>query len=322
MRLAALPFLLGLSTTVVAQDDAEPALRAPRGLTAPVPGHDGFDPAVAALGRALFADKDLSVDRQTACVSCHSPAHGFASVEALAAGSLGKRALRNAPTLYNRAWGRAFGWDGKAPTLEEQVIAPISNPNEMALSLADAVERLRASDVYAARFEVLFGRPANAADLSVALASYVRTIVHGDSVVDDFRAADVAHLTTEERAGLWIYEGKGRCWKCHDGPNFSDERFHNTGIGVRDGQPEPGRMAVTGDPADAGAFKTPTLRGLTETAPYMHDGSLASLEDVVAFYRHGGNRNERLDARVEPLALTDAEAGNLVAFLRALSRRR
>jgi cytochrome c peroxidase len=125
----------------------------------------------------------------------------------------------------------------------------------------------------------------------------------------------------EERTGLWIYESKGGCWRCHSGPNFTDEEFHNTGVGAVDGVPEPGREAITKSASDRGAFKTPTLRGIALSPPYMHDGSLATLKDVVEYYRRGGNANEHLDEDLAPLDLTDVEAARLVAFLEALSRR-
>ncbi len=312
--------VLSLAISPLAAQSPALSLRVPRGLASPVPGAAGFKPGIAALGRALFFEPSLSIDSQTPCSRCHLPDHGFASVEALPPGSLGRRALRNAPTLFNRAWGEAFSWDGKAKSLEQQVIMPISNPNEMALPIDQAVQRLRRHQTLGARFQRLFGRPANAADLATALASYVRTLVHGDTAVDRFRDGTGGPLTRAERAGLWIYESKGGCWKCHSGGNFTDESFHNTGVGVVDGKPRPGRMAVSGRPADAGRFKTPTLRALTDTGPYMHDGSLQTLEQVVAFYRRGGNKNSGLDAKLKPLSLSDQEAAHLVAFLRALGR--
>jgi cytochrome c peroxidase len=138
--------------------------------------------------------------------------------------------------------------------------------------------------------------------------------------VDRFRDGDVEALSADEEAGLWIYEGRGRCWRCHNGPNFSDESFHNTGVGVVDGAPEPGRFAITGEEGDQGRFRTPGLRMLTRTAPYMHDGSLATLAEVVEFYREGGKANSHLSDRMGPIELTDDEAAQLVAFLEALSR--
>ncbi|MEC8494515.1 MAG: hypothetical protein VXZ39_06325 [Planctomycetota bacterium] len=138
--------------------------------------------------------------------------------------------------------------------------------------------------------------------------------------MDRFRLGERAALTPDEEAGLWIYEGKGGCWKCHNGPNFSDEDFHNTGVGAVDGVPARGRFEITGDEADRGRFRTPGLRMLTKTAPYMHDGSIETLAEVVEFYRRGGNVNSNRSDRMRELRLTDTEARQLVAFLEALSR--
>jgi len=137
--------------------------------------------------------------------------------------------------------------------------------------------------------------------------------------VDRFRAGDFAALDDAERAGLWFYESRGGCWRCHSGANFSDEDFHNTGVGAVDGRAEEGRLAVTGRPEDRGAFKTPTLRGVALTAPYMHDGSLATLEEVLEFYRQGGRPNPDLDPRLQPVEMSDEDVAHLLAFLRALS---
>jgi len=148
----------------------------------------------------------------------------------------------------------------------------------------------------------------------------VRRLRRADSPVDRFRTGDFAALSDEERAGLWFYESRGGCWRCHSGPNFSDERFHDTGVGALDGEPEAGRAAVSGLAEDRGRFKTPSLRGVALTAPYMHDGSLAALEDVVEFYRLGGRPNANLDPLLAPLEMGADDARHLVAFLRALSR--
>ncbi|MBI5365154.1 MAG: cytochrome-c peroxidase [Planctomycetes bacterium] len=277
-------------------------------------------PAEVALGRALFFDPILSDDRTLSCASCHEPEHGFADPSALSPGVHGRSTQRNAPSLFNRALGASFFWDGRVATLEEQVVQPIQNPDEMGLPLDRAVERLAAEQVYARRFEEVFGAPPTKASLARALAAFVGVLWLGDSPVDRFQAGDAAALTEEERTGLWIYESKGGCWRCHSGPNFTDEDFHDTGVGVKDGVLEPGREAVTKDPKDRGKFKTPTLRGVALSAPYMHDGSLATLKDVVEFYRRGGNPNANLDEDVEKLALTELEAERLVKFLEALSR--
>ncbi len=286
----------------------------------PLPGVPKPTREQIALGQALFFDPILSVDRKTSCSSCHDPSHNFASPEALPKGSLGKRALRNAPTLLNRAYGKHFSWDGRAKDLLEQVLLPIENPVEMALPIKDAVKRLRAHEAYAKRFQSDFGEAPSSPVLARALAGYVHSLRIGASPVDQFQAGLANKLSKDAKAGLWLYESKGGCWKCHAGPNYSDESFHNTGVGVHAGRPEPGRAAITGNQQDRGAFKTPTLRGLTKTGPYMHDGSVKTLEEVVAFYGRGGNANEGLDKRLQPLKLDAKERRQLLAFLRALSR--
>ena len=248
------------------------------------------------------------------------PALGFASPEPMPLGVGGKRATRHSPTLFNRGYGASQRWDGSTPTLEDFVIMPIEDPNEMNLPLTDAVERLANNKTYAAAFQKTYGAEPSNEHLARALSTFVRGLVLGDSPVDRFQAGDSAALTPAEKAGLWIYESKGGCWQCHAGPNLTDEKFHNTGVGVTNGQPEAGRHAATQDAADLGAFKTPTLRGVAQTAPYMHDGSLATLEEVVEFYRKGGHQNPNLDRRMAPLNLSEEDAANLVAFLRALSR--
>lgn len=278
------------------------------------------DAKVVELGRALFFAGELSVDGTVSCASCHHPDHAFADVEPTSRGVRGHRTTRNAPALVNRALGASFFWDGRAATLEDQVLQPIENPDEMGSDLDVLLARLAKDAGWGARFERAFGGAPTRERLASALASFVRTLWHGDTPVDRFQAGDAAALTEEERTGLWVYESKGGCWRCHSGPNFTDESFHATGIGVKDGVAEAGRAAITKDPKDQGKFKTPTLRGIALSAPYMHDGSVATLKDVVEFYRRGGNAHANLDADVEKLELTDVEAERLVKFLEALSR--
>lgn len=296
------------------------ALQAAQPLGLPErPAADGRELGLAALGARLFADPRLSADHGVACASCHRAEHLFADTEPFSRGVHGRRTERNTPTLVNRAYGTRFMWDGRAPTLEAQVLLPIENPLEMDLPLAEALARLAEDAAYAAEFQRLLGRGPDAEGLALALAAHVRTLVLGDSPVDRFRAGDFEALDDAARAGLWFYESRERCWRCHSGPNFSDEDFHNTGVGARDGEPQPGRAAVTGRPEDRGRFKTPTLRGVAATAPYMHDGSLATLEEVVELYRRGGHANANLDPVLAPIDMSAEDARNLVAFLRALS---
>jgi len=309
--------------TLPADELPEPLDRAPAlGLPEVVPDPPGnpFSEERAALGRRLFFDPVLSADRSVSCASCHQPEHGFADPRSKSLGVHGRRTLRNAPTLLNRAFGRHFMWDGRFSTLEEQVLQPIENELEMGLALDEAVERLRADPAYAPAFAAAYPEGVSRDNLGRALATFVRGLLLAGSPIDRFRmTGDHAALTPLQRTGLWVYESKGGCWKCHFGANFTDEGFHNTGVGVLFEEPEPGRFEVTGEEADRGRFKTPTLRGLAFTAPYMHDGSLETLEDVVEFYRIGGGANPNLDERLRPADLTDHEAEALVAFLEALS---
>ena len=170
-------------------------------------------------------------------------------------------------------------------------------------------------------FRKVFGKTPDQETLAKALASFVRRLFYGDTPMDRFRAGKVFALTSDERAGMWIFQSKAGCWRCHHGFNFTDEKFHNTGIGANDGEPEAGRMTHTGDDADAGAFKTPTLRALLETPPYFHDGSVATLREVIEFYNRGGEVNTNLDAKIEPLNLTAPEIDLLTAFLGSLTKR-
>jgi cytochrome c peroxidase len=294
----------------------------PLGLEIDFEGIAAPDAKWVAVGRKLFFDPILSRDYTVSCASCHRPELAFADDRALSVGIDGQLSERNAPSLLNRVLGEAFMWDGRAATLEQQIVLPIANPIEMDLGLEVAVSRLRESESYASLFETELGGPPNRERLAKALAEFVRSLTYGGTPHDQFREGHITAMTAQEQAGLWIYESRGRCWRCHTGANFSDETFHNTGIGVVDGIARDGRMGHTGDDADRGRFKTPTLRGLGDSAPYMHDGSLATLEEVVEFYRRGGNDNPDLDRKMEPLHLSDRDAANLVAFLKAITSRK
>ena len=303
-------------------DDVE-ASEIPLGLPAEIPGLEEArsSPAFVRLGERLFAEKRLSVDHSTACTSCHVPAHGFSSPVRFASGAHGNRVHRAVPTLLNRALGKSFGWTGSVATLEDLVLLAFDADDEFDLPVEKALERLAADAEYVAMFEEACGEGPNVEAVRRALVSYIRTILIGDSPVDRFIGGEITALTREERQGMWIFESRGGCWRCHSGQgNFTDEKFHDTGVGAEDGIPEEGRFAVTKDEADRGRFKTPTLRGIALTAPYMHDGSFATLEEVVELYRGGGNANSNLDPNLKPLDLSDEDARNLIAFLRALSR--
>jgi cytochrome c peroxidase len=271
------------------------------------------------LGRQLFFDPILSADNSVACASCHRPEHGFSGGEARPRGIGGRRTNRKAPTLFNRAYGTAFFWDGREATLETQALRPIEDPTEMGSRLDDVVRRLREHKDYAGRFTAAFPDGVTAANVGKALASFERVLLRGGGRVDRFRRkGETAALNPQELHGLWLYESKGRCWRCHSGANFTDERFHNTGISWGKEPADTGRHRISGRDDDRGKFKTPTLRGVALTAPYMHDSSLATLEEVVQFYNKGGGANPRLDPALAPLGLSPEEVQDLVAFLKAL----
>jgi cytochrome c peroxidase len=267
-------------------------------LYMPVPEDNPLTAEKIELGRRLFFDRRLSRDGSVACASCHDPERAYSDGRAVAVGVFGRRGRRNAPALINRGYGRLFFWDGRAASLEEQALLPIQDHNEMDLSLAEASARVNLAPE----------------EISRSLASFVRSILSGNSRFDRFVNGDRNALSAEEQSGLQLFRDKANCTACHVGPNFTDEKLHNTGIAWRDG-----RFADSG--AGHGDFKTPTLREIARTAPYMHDGSLAGLNDVIEYYDRGGNANPQLDPELHPLHLSEDEKRSLVQFLRSLSTR-
>jgi cytochrome c peroxidase len=273
-------------------------------LYMPVPEDNPLTQQNIELGRRLFHDKRLSRDRSIACASCHDPRKAFSDGRQLPIGVFERQGRRHAPALINRGYGRAF-WDGRASSLEAQVLQPIRDRAEMDMTLPEVTARVGLTGEEIAR----------------ALASYVRSILSGDARFDRFVNGNRRALSREQQAGLQVFRGKGHCTACHVGPTFSYERFHNTGVawsGSADGGVlrDEGRHLVTGRTEDRGAFKTPTLREISRTAPYMHDGSLTTLDAVVDFYDRGGNRNPWIDPELRPLRLTAQEKRTLVAFLK------
>ena len=285
-------------------------------LHMPVPQDNPLTPEKVALGKRLFFDPILSRDRSVACVFCHDPGRAYTDGRAVAIGVFGRLGTRSAPTLVNRGYGASFFWDGRMPTLEQQVLQPIQDAKEMDLTLEEALARLKDHRDYPGLFQAAFGSEVNVEGLSRALAGYLRTILSGDAPVDRYVNGDREALSEQARQGLNIFRGKGHCTTCHVGPTFTDERFHNTGVGWQDGRlSDAGRFEVSRKLEELGAFKTPTLREIRWTAPYMHDGSLATLADVVEFFDRGGNPNPYLDRELRPLHLSDDEKKALVAFL-------
>ena len=265
-------------------------------LYMPVPEENPLTPEGIELGRRLFFDRRLSRDKTVSCSTCHDPKRAFSDGRATAIGVAQREGRRSSPALVNRGYGRLFFWDGRAHSLEDQVLKPIEDPNEMDLPLAEATSRVGLGTH----------------TISHVLASFVRSLLYGDSPYDRFQAGNREALTPEQRHGLEIFRGKGNCAACHVGPNFSDESLHNTGVAWKDGR-------LVDEGGGKGRFKTPTLREICRTAPYMHDGSIGTLEEVLEYYDRGGNRNPALDPEIRPLNLSPAEKRALVTFLSTLS---
>jgi len=283
------------------------------------------------LGRRLFYDPMLSVDDTVACASCHHPDFGFTDGKPVSEGVNGQKGGRNAPTVFNVAYFTTQFWDGRAPNLEKQAEGPVQNPIEMAHTLEGVEQKLTADPTYQAEFEKAFGPgPITYEKVEKAIASFERTVISGNSPFDRyFYGGDETALSEAAKRGLEILRNpqKGNCTACHPIGLFTDNQFHNIGVGVDDlGElTDLGRYEVSKNEADRGAFKTPSLRNIALTAPYMHDGSLKTLKEVVDFYIGGGNSNPHLDPQLKVLTPT-TETGevnwsgaDLEAFLEALT---
>ena len=306
------------------------AIQSPLGLPAvPVPSDNPPTAATIALGRRLFYEVKLSNNATLSCASCHNPALRFTDGQKHSTGVGGKLGTRNAPTLLNAAFSPAQFWDGRAQSLEEQAGSPIANPLEMDQAHDVCVSKLGGDSSYKPDFERAFGKgPITIGKIEEAIASFERTLLSGNSRFDRYEyGGDKGALTAAEIRGLEIFrdEKRGDCASCHTIGDkyalFTDGKFHNIGVGVN-GEGElvdMGRYEQTKVEADKGAFKTPTLRNVAGTAPYMHDGSLKTLRDVVDFYAGGGNSNPYLDPKIKAIHLSAQERADLVAFLESLT---
>jgi len=284
------------------------------------PKDNPYSPEKAELGRMLYYDVRLSADNSVSCGSCHAPAHAFTDGAAVSTGIKGQKGGRSAPTVINRAYSLAQFWDGRAATLEEQAVGPMANPIEMGNTHTAVVERLQAIAGYRPVFQKAFGTSQFTIDhVAKAIATFERTVLSGNSVFDRYKAGNQTAMTPRQIRGLDIYLNKAKCDQCHEGINFTTNAYHNIGIGTDQPDPDVGRYGVTKNDADWGAFKTPTLRDIARTAPYMHDGSLRTLDEVVDYYDKGGIKNKNLDEKLKPLNMTDQEKKDLVAFLQALN---
>lgn len=285
-----------------------------------VPEDNPITPEKVTLGQMLYFDKRLSKDGTISCATCHHPKKGWSDQRAFSEGIGGQFGDRNSPTVLNSGFSFFQFWDGRAPTLEEQAKGPIENPVEMGHALVDAEQRIAAVKGYAPYFQAAFGDEEVTIDrIAKAIATFERTVLSGNSAWDRYtQLKDEAALSDSAKRGLELFEGKALCTRCHVGFTLSDSLFHNIGVGMDEENPDLGRYKVTGKEEDKGAFKTPMLRDLLKTAPYMHDGSVETLEEVIEFYDRGGEANPWLDPKMEPLNLTEQEKKDLVAFLESL----
>jgi cytochrome c peroxidase len=296
-------------------------------------GHQRSQDNIAAiLGQKLFFDGRLSRTGTTACASCHRPAYAFADPRRLSVSDSGNRGQRNAPSLINAGLLPTLMWDGRFRSLEQQAFGPFLR-GEMGITVEEAVYRLNSDPEYVHLFHLAFNRHPTADGMARALAAYQRTLVSGATRFERFlRTNDARLLSSLERDGHIVFDSKAGCSSCHrlsqarpdpwdQGPLLlTDFRFHNLGIGYRSGRfTDPGRYGVTRAERDLGAFRTPSLRNVARTAPYMHDGSLETLEEVIEFYDRGGRANPNLSSLIRPLFLSEYEKAALVAFLRTLS---
>jgi cytochrome c peroxidase len=284
-----------------------------------VPADNPQTDAKVALGAQLFFDPRLSRDGTISCATCHAPEWAWANHNPVDLGIEGRRGTRNSGSILDAAYMEFQFWDGRARTLEEQALGPIHNPDEMGETLERVVAKLRAIPGYRQQFTQVFGGHVTEDRIAKAIAAFERTVLSGPSPFDRHAAGDRAAMPPEAVRGLRLFNGRARCRTCHGGPMFSDQGFHNIGVGMDRPDPDIGREAVTKDPRDRGRFKTPTLRNVALTWPYMHDGSQRTLAEVVAFYNCGGIPNPNLDIFIMPLELSAEDETDLVAFLEALT---
>jgi cytochrome c peroxidase len=288
-----------------------------RPSTIPFPKDNPYTPEKAALGKKLYFDTRISVTSAQSCASCHSPGYGWGDGLALGVGHGGAKLGRHSPTIVNAAWGAIFMWDGRLANLEEQALGPIQSPGEMNMPLDKLLERLGSIPEYKPLFEKIFPNEGlKAKTIAQAIATYERTVVSERAPFDDWIDGNEKAISDEAKRGFAVFNGKGRCASCHDGWNFTNDGFQDIGLPSEDigrGQFVPGVVKMEH------AFKTPGLREITRRSPYMHDGSLATLEAVVEHYDRGGvDRPSRADL-MKPLGLSAQEKSELVAFMKTLS---
>jgi cytochrome c peroxidase len=301
-------------------------MESPKGLPAiPWPADNPYSPDKAELGRLLYFDKRLSSDGTVSCASCHDPRLTYGDRKKVSIGIFDHAGTRHAPTVINAAYNTFQFWDGRAKSLEEQCVGPLKNPKEMTSeldehkALQDCHERICTIEGYRKLFKKAFGSDeCSIQHVAKAIATFERTVLSGNAPYDRYMAGDRTAMTAEQIHGLEVFKISS-CAFCHSWPKFTDDSFTNIGIGMDEPNPDLGRYLVTKDEKDWGAFKVPTLRESASSYPYMHDGSLATLEEVVDYYDKGGIPNKNLHRQIRPLHLSPSDKKALVAFMHALS---
>lgn len=283
----------------------------------PVPPDNPQTTRKILLGKQLYFDTRLSRDNTISCATCHSPTMGWSDKGPTSEGIGKQMGGRRAPPASNSAYMPLQFWDGRSPSLEDQAKGPIQNPIEMGNTHQVMIRTVNDIPGYVEEFKAVFGTtPITVDQVAQAIAAFERTIVTTDSPFDRLARGDETALTSLEKKGLEIFNGKGRCSCCHWGPNFSDGRFHNLGAHTDMAKPDVGRYEVTKNPDDMGAFKTPTMRDVGLRPPYLHMGNEKTLEDVIVFYNKGGGfKDPNMDPMMIPLGLSKGEIDALVAFL-------
>ena len=308
-----------LNTKIIEVDGVRVPDIGPLPTAVPIPATNLNYKAKVKLGEQLYFDGRLSQNGAISCAFCHTPGLGFADPKQVSVGVGGKQGGRNSPTVYNTAFNPVQFWDGRAGSLEEQAIGPIVNPVEMAETHENVVKKLSQIKGYVTQFQLVFGTGISMQGIAEAIAAYERTIISTNSAFDQYVLGDKTAMNDEAQRGMALFKGKARCILCHNDSNFTDNQFHNLGVPqVGPMKEDLGRYYVTRRPEDKGAFKTPTLRSIVETAPYMHDGAFKTLEEVVEFFDQGGGKNSNLSPLMKPLGLTKEEKTNIIAFLKAL----
>jgi cytochrome c peroxidase len=282
----------------------------------PAPANNRVTPARVELGKMLFFDPRLSGSNWISCATCHNPAMGWSDGLPTAIGNGMTTLKRSTPTIVNAALNNTQMWDGRFSSLEEQAVGPMQAPGEMNGTMDSILGKLKAMSGYVEAFDKAYpGEGVTKDTVAKAVASFERTVISQGAPFDAWVHGKDSAISPSAQRGFDLFVGKANCVACHSGPNFTDEGFHNIGIGGDD----VGRFAKVPIKAFKGAFKTPTLRDIALTAPYMHNGAYRTLEEVVDHYDRGGDDKENLDPNMKPLALTDHEKKDLVQFLKTLS---